>query len=85
MAATAGKTGARSRGGGGGSNGTKLEKGLLVFKSDKFDADAFLHTKCSLNDQVSVLFLFDLLIQSFLLLVMLSFNFPINNSYLWVL
>ena len=35
-------------------NGTKLEEGLNVFKSDKFDADAFVQSKCSLNEKVGV-------------------------------
>ncbi|KAK8551078.1 hypothetical protein V6N13_119568 [Hibiscus sabdariffa] len=32
-------------------NGTKIEEGLTVFKSDKFDADAYVQSKCSLNDK----------------------------------
>ncbi|XP_002525003.2 exocyst complex component EXO84B [Ricinus communis] len=44
-----GKTGSRSRVSK--ENGTKLEEGLIVFKSDKFDADAYVQTKCSLNDK----------------------------------
>ncbi|XVF23008.1 hypothetical protein REPUB_Repub13aG0000800 [Reevesia pubescens] len=32
-------------------NGTKMEEGLNVFKSDKFDADAFVHSNCTLNDK----------------------------------
>ncbi|XVF74969.1 hypothetical protein PTKIN_Ptkin13bG0151800 [Pterospermum kingtungense] len=32
-------------------NGAKIEEGLGVFKSDKFDADAFVQAKCSLNDK----------------------------------
>lgn len=32
-------------------NGTKIEEGLNVFKSDKFDGDAFVQSKCSLNDK----------------------------------
>ncbi|KAA3489448.1 exoc8 [Gossypium australe] len=32
-------------------NGTKIEEGLNVFKSDRFDADAFVQSKCSLNDK----------------------------------
>ncbi|KAJ4838795.1 Exocyst complex component exo84b [Turnera subulata] len=32
-------------------NGTNLEEGLKAFKSDKFDADSYLHTKCSLNEK----------------------------------
>ncbi|WRX26555.1 Vps51/Vps67 - like 4 [Theobroma cacao] len=32
-------------------NGTKIEEGLNVFKSDKFDADGFVQSKCSLNDK----------------------------------
>ncbi|WRX25978.1 hypothetical protein QQP08_018465 [Theobroma cacao] len=32
-------------------NGTKIEEGLNVFKSDKSDADAFVQSKCSLNDK----------------------------------
>ncbi|EOY25706.1 Exocyst complex component 84B isoform 1 [Theobroma cacao] len=32
-------------------NGTKIEEGLNVFKSDKFDADGYVQSKCSLNDK----------------------------------
>nr|KJB56400.1 hypothetical protein B456_009G118000 [Gossypium raimondii] len=32
-------------------NGTKIEEGLNIFKSDRFDADAFVQSKCSLNDK----------------------------------
>ncbi|GLT59360.1 hypothetical protein SLA2020_321810 [Shorea laevis] len=32
-------------------NGTKIEEGLSVFKSDKFDADAFVQSKCSLSEK----------------------------------
>ncbi|KAG2720789.1 hypothetical protein I3843_02G041600 [Carya illinoinensis] len=32
-------------------NGVKLEEGLGVFKSDKFDADAFVQSRCSLNEK----------------------------------
>lgn len=32
-------------------NGVKLEEGLSFFKSDKFDADAFVQSRCSLNDK----------------------------------
>lgn len=32
-------------------NGTKIDEGLNVFKSDKFDADAFVQAKCSLSDK----------------------------------
>lgn len=41
----------RSRGTPVKENGTKLEEGLIVFKSDKFDADAYVQSKCSLNDK----------------------------------
>ena len=33
-------------------NGTKLEDGLNAFKSDKFDADGYVQSKCSLNQKV---------------------------------
>ncbi|XVF21445.1 hypothetical protein REPUB_Repub12eG0091100 [Reevesia pubescens] len=32
-------------------NGTKMEEGLNVFKFDKFDADAFVNSNCTLNDK----------------------------------
>ncbi|KAI9084462.1 hypothetical protein K1719_033450 [Acacia pycnantha] len=32
-------------------NGPKLEEGLHVFKSDKFDADAYVQSKCSLSEK----------------------------------
>lgn len=32
-------------------NGVKLEEGLSFFKSDKFDAEAFVQSRCSLNDK----------------------------------
>ncbi|KAL4279457.1 hypothetical protein GQ457_03G043020 [Hibiscus cannabinus] len=32
-------------------NGAKIEEGLAVFKSDKFDADAYVQSKCSLDDK----------------------------------
>jgi hypothetical protein len=36
-------------------NGVKLEEGLSFFKSDKFDADAFVQSRCSLNDKVRLI------------------------------
>jgi hypothetical protein len=33
-------------------NGVKVEEGLSVFKSDKFDADGFVQARCSLNEKV---------------------------------
>ena len=33
-------------------NGAKVEEGLSVFKSDKFDADSFVQSRCSLNEKV---------------------------------
>lgn len=33
-------------------NGVKLEEGLSAFRSDKFDADAFVQSRCSLNEKV---------------------------------
>ncbi|KAB1221425.1 Exocyst complex component EXO84B [Morella rubra] len=32
-------------------NGVKLEEGLSAFRSDKFDADAFVQSRCSLNEK----------------------------------
>ncbi|KAK7818249.1 exocyst complex component exo84b, partial [Quercus suber] len=32
-------------------NGAKVEEGLSVFKSDKFDADSFVQSRCSLNEK----------------------------------
>lgn len=35
--------------------GPKLEENLNIFKSDKFDADGFVNSKCnSLNEKVSI-------------------------------
>ncbi|KAJ7952028.1 Exocyst complex component EXO84B [Quillaja saponaria] len=45
-----GKT-ARSRGTPVKENGIKLEESLNVFKSDKFDADSYVQSKCSLNEK----------------------------------
>ncbi|KAK3427867.1 hypothetical protein EUGRSUZ_F04008 [Eucalyptus grandis] len=42
---------ARSRGTPVKENGAKLEEGLTVFKSDKFDADAYVQSKCTLNEK----------------------------------
>ncbi|KAG2720788.1 hypothetical protein I3843_02G041600 [Carya illinoinensis] len=41
-------------------NGVKLEEGLGVFKSDKFDADAFVQSRCSLNEKKLCSYLLDL-------------------------
>ena len=43
---------ARSRGTPVKENGPKLEEGLNVFKSDKFDAQTFVQSRCSLNEKV---------------------------------
>ncbi|KAF9675079.1 hypothetical protein SADUNF_Sadunf10G0194100 [Salix dunnii] len=45
------KTSSRSRGTPVKENGTKLEEGLNVFKSDRFDADSYVQSKCSLNEK----------------------------------
>ncbi|KAB5539162.1 hypothetical protein DKX38_016695 [Salix brachista] len=45
------KTSSRSRGTPVKENGTKLEDGLNVFKSDRFDADSYVQSKCSLNEK----------------------------------
>ncbi|KAM7254202.1 hypothetical protein ACFE04_031884 [Oxalis oulophora] len=42
---------ARSRGTPVRENGPKVEEGLNAFKSDKFDADGFVQSKCSLNEK----------------------------------
>ncbi|PKI40769.1 exocyst complex component EXO84B [Punica granatum] len=42
---------ARTRGAPVKENGVKLEEGLGVFKSDKFDAEAYVQSKCSLNEK----------------------------------
>uniref|UniRef100_A0A6N2LRQ0 Uncharacterized protein n=1 Tax=Salix viminalis TaxID=40686 RepID=A0A6N2LRQ0_SALVM len=34
-------------------NNTKLEEGLNVFKSDRFNADSCFQSKCSLNEKVN--------------------------------
>lgn len=33
-------------------NGVRVEEGLSLFKSDKFDADAYVQSKCSINEKV---------------------------------
>ena len=52
-----GKT-ARSRGTAASAkeNGPKLEEGLNPFKSDKFDAEGYVQSKCSLSDKVNLPF-----------------------------
>ncbi|KAK4754238.1 hypothetical protein SAY87_002342 [Trapa incisa] len=42
---------ARSRGAPVKENGVKLEEGLGVFKSDRFDSDAYVQSKCSMNEK----------------------------------
>lgn len=42
---------ARSRGTPVKENGVKLEEGLNVFKSEKFDAQSYVQTRCSLNEK----------------------------------
>ncbi|GAV59918.1 Vps51 domain-containing protein [Cephalotus follicularis] len=42
---------ARSRGTTVKENGTRIEEGLNVFKSDNFDADAFVQSKCTLKEK----------------------------------
>ncbi|CAF1750004.1 unnamed protein product [Brassica napus] len=32
-------------------NGVRVEEGLSLFKSDKFDADAYVQSKCSINEK----------------------------------
>ncbi|CAM8898739.1 unnamed protein product [Rhodiola kirilowii] len=32
-------------------NGVKVEEGLNAFKSDKFDAEGYVQSKCSLNEK----------------------------------
>ncbi|KAJ6727554.1 EXOCYST COMPLEX COMPONENT 8 [Salix purpurea] len=48
---TSSKTSSRSRGTPVKENGTKLEEGLNVFKSDRFNADSYVQSKCSLNEK----------------------------------
>lgn len=48
---------ARSRGTPVKENGVKLEEGLNVFKSEKFDAQSYVQTRCSLNEKVAFLLL----------------------------
>ncbi|RVW14588.1 hypothetical protein CK203_045483 [Vitis vinifera] len=38
------------------NGGAKFEENLNVFKTDHFDADSYLQSKCSLNEKVIVLF-----------------------------
>lgn len=49
---------ARSRGAQVKENGVKVEEGLNVFKSDKFDAQSYVQSRCSLNEKVRLLLLF---------------------------
>ncbi|KAM0959315.1 hypothetical protein ACFX13_025127 [Malus domestica] len=42
---------ARSRGAPVKENGVKLEEGLNVFKSDKFDSQSYVQSRCSLNEK----------------------------------
>lgn len=37
-------------------NGVRVEEGLSLFKSDKFDADAYVQSKCSINEKVRIFF-----------------------------
>lgn len=43
---------ARSRGAPVKDNGVKLEEGLNVFKSDKFDSQSYVQSRCTLNEKV---------------------------------
>lgn len=36
-------------------NGVRVEEGLSLFKSDKFDADAYVQSKCSINEKVRLM------------------------------
>lgn len=48
---------ARSRAAPAKENGAaKVEEGLNLFKSDKFDSDIYVKSKCSLNEKVSPFF-----------------------------
>lgn len=49
------------------NGGAKIEEGLNLFKSDKFDADVYVKSKCSLNEKVSY-YHFSFLIFNFLLI-----------------
>lgn len=46
---------ARSRAAAKENGGAKIEEGLNLFKSDKFDAEFYVQSKCSLNDKVRFL------------------------------
>jgi hypothetical protein len=48
---------ARSRGTPVKENGVKLEEGLNVFKSEKFDAQSYVQSRCSLSEKVAFLLL----------------------------
>jgi len=39
-------------------NGPKLEEGLNPFKTEKFDAESYVQSNCSLNDKVHFIFIF---------------------------
>lgn len=39
-------------------NGPKLEEGLNPFKTEKFDAESYVQSNCSLNDKVLFVFHF---------------------------
>lgn len=65
---------ARSRAAAAAENGgAKIEEGLNLFKSDKFDADVYVKSKCSLNEKVSY-YLFSFLIFNFLLIFYFNFE-----------
>lgn len=46
--------------------GAKFEEGINFFRSDKFDADSYVQTRCSLNEKVrSVRFILPIFFLSF--------------------
>lgn len=47
----AAKTAARTKSTPTKENGVRVEEGLSMFKSDKFDADAYVQSKCSINQK----------------------------------
>ena len=47
---------ARSRGTPVKETGAKFEEGISFFRSDKFDADSYVQTRCSLNEKVRFIY-----------------------------
>lgn len=66
--------------GGAKDSANKLEENLNVFKSDNFDADAYVHSKCdSLNEKVPPL---SSLLHFFLTIIIPPYFCNLDNYYL---